>query len=286
MIGRSRPFFSFRCSQLQHMIQTRNMSVSHPYHLVTVSPWPLLMSFALLLLGLVICSWLTHRLTSFTYPILCFTLIGLITYQWFRDVIREAQGGFHTKVVQQGIYISFLIFLATEVMLFFSFFWAFFHSSLAPAIELGAVWPPVGLNAISTFGLPLFGTTLLLSSGFVLTWGHHALICNKKEEALIGIFASAFLGFIFTYAQYMEYNFSEFSIADSVFGSVFFITTGLHFVHVLAGAIFLVVSGLRLFFDNFTSEHHLGLEFAITYWHLVDVVWIALYIIFYWWGGV
>ena len=120
----------------------RNMSsVSHPYHIVNVSPWPILMSFAFLFFGLIICSWLTHRLTSFSYAILCLILMSLIAFQWFRDIVREAQGGFHTKIVQSGIYISFIIFLVTEVMLFFSFFWAFFHSSLAPAIELGCSWP-------------------------------------------------------------------------------------------------------------------------------------------------
>jgi cytochrome c oxidase subunit 3 len=207
-------------------IQTRNISVAHPYHLVTVSPWPLLMSFSFLFLGLIICSWLTHRLTSFAPVILCFSLMGLVVFQWFRDIVREAQGGSHTKVVQQGIYISFLLFLITEIMLFVSFFWCFLHSSLAPGIELGAIWPPVGISAIDTFSLPLFGTTLLLSSGFVLTYGHHSLVQGRKEEALIGIFGSAILGFLFTYAQYLEYNFAEFSISDSVFGSVFFLTTG------------------------------------------------------------
>lgn len=145
---------------------------------------------------------------------------------------------------------------------------------------------PVGLNAINTWSLPLFGTTLLLSSGFILTYGHHALICGKKEEALIGILISAILGFIFCYAQYMEYNYSEFSIADSVFGSVFFITTGLHFLHVICGATFLTISGIRLYLDNMTSEHHMGLEFAILYWHIVDIIWLLLFVIFYYWGGI
>ncbi len=119
-------------------------SLSHPYHIVDISPWPILMSFALLFFGLIICSWLTHRLTSWTYPIINLILIILISYQWFRDIIREGQGGYHTKKVQSGIYISFLVFLVTEVMLFFSFFWAFFHASLAPGIELGCTWPKIG----------------------------------------------------------------------------------------------------------------------------------------------
>lgn len=78
----------------------RNYTIlSHPYHLVTVSPWPLLMSFTLLFLGLIICSWLTHRLHNFYYPILSFLTLFFITYQWFRDIIRESQGGFHTKYI-------------------------------------------------------------------------------------------------------------------------------------------------------------------------------------------
>ena len=114
---------------------------SNPYHIVNVSPWPILMSISFLLLGLIISAWLTHRLTSISYVIICIILMGLVAMQWFRDIIREAQGGYHNKRVQQGIYISFIVFLVTEIMLFFSFFWAFFHASLAPAIELGCSWP-------------------------------------------------------------------------------------------------------------------------------------------------
>jgi cytochrome c oxidase subunit 3 len=191
----------------------------------------------------------------------------LIAYQWFRDVVREAQGGYHTRRVQRGILISFLIFLSTEIMLFVSFFWAFLHSSLSPAVELGCQWPPAGINAVNTWSLPLFGTCLLLSSGFILTYGHHALIKGNKDQALLGILGSIILGALFAYAQFKEYSFAEFTIADSVFGSVFYMTTGLHFIHVVAGVFFLSVSWIRLYLDNFTSEHHLGLEFAIFYWH-------------------
>lgn len=244
------------------------MSLAHPYHLVDVSPWPILMSFTLLLGAQVLVTWLTHKLTKPWYAQLTITLIVLITYQWFRDVVREAQGGFHTHRVQQGILISFLIFLTTEIMLFFSFFWAFFHSSLSPAVELGCQWPPMGLHAVNTWSLPLFGTCLLLSSGFILTLGHHALIQGDKDKALLGILGSVILGALFAFAQYQEYNFAEFTIADSVFGSVFYMTTGLHFLHVVAGVLFQSISGIRLYFDNMTSEHHIGLEFAIFYWHL------------------
>ena len=171
-------------------------------------------------------------------------------------------------------------------MLFLSFFWAFFHSSLSPSVELGCQWPPMGINAVNTWSLPLFGTSLLLSSGFILTLGHHALIEGEKDKALLGIIGSVLLGGLFAFAQYKEYCYAEFTIADSVFGSVFYMTTGLHFLHVVAGVLFLIISGIRLYMDNITSEHHLGLEFAIFYWHLVDIVWLAVYLFFYYWGGV
>lgn len=268
----------------ERMSKIRGMSTS-PYHLVDISPWPIIMSISFLFLALILCNWLTHKITRIEYPVLCTLLISLTLYQWFRDIVREGQGGYHTKIVQQGIFISFLIFLATEIMLFFSFFWAFFHSSLAPNVELGCVWPPLGLNAVSTWALPLFGTTLLLSSGFILTLGHHALIKGDKSIALFGILSSVILGALFAFAQFQEYTYAEFTIADSIFGSIFYLTTGLHFLHVVAGVVFLAISGLRLHLDNLTSEHHLGLEFAIFYWHLVDIVWLAVYIFFYYWGG-
>ena len=170
-------------------------------------------------------------------------------------------------------------------MLFFSFFWGFLHSSLSPAVELGCQWPPMGVAAVNTWSLPLFGSCLLLSSGFILTYGHHALMEGNKEEALLGVLGSIILGALFALTQSIEYNFAEFTIADSVFGSIFYMTTGLHFLHVVAGVIFLTISGIRLYKDNMTSEHHIGLEFAIFYWHLVDVVWLAVYALYYWWGG-
>lgn len=117
---------------------------SHPYHIVTISPWPILSSIGLLLTGLILCSWLNKKELNINYIILNILLFGLLFFQWFRDIIRESQGGYHTKKVQKGILISFIVFLITEIMLFVSFFWTFFHSSLAPAIELGCYWPVLG----------------------------------------------------------------------------------------------------------------------------------------------
>jgi len=66
---------------------------------------------------------------------------------WLRDIIREGKAGFHTKSVRKGIEIAFYLFLLSEVMIFFSIFWAYFHSSLNPSVEI-VYWPPLGINAV------------------------------------------------------------------------------------------------------------------------------------------
>jgi cytochrome c oxidase subunit 3 len=169
-------------------------------------------------------------------------------------------------------------------MLFSGFFWAFFHSSLSPSFELGAVWPPVGIHGVNPWSIPLLGSTVLLASGFFLTWGHHAFITGSKSNALIGLILTILLGIFFLFLQYNEYYNSEFTIADSVYSTVFYSTTSLHAFHVTIGVIFLTVSLYRIFSDSFTCEHHIGLETSIYYWHMVDIVWLALFIIFYIWG--
>lgn len=209
----------------------------------------------------------------------------MISYQWWRDVIREAKAGYHTTRVQKGILIGFLLFLLSEIMLFVSFFWAFFHSSLSPSIELGAYWPPEGINAVNPWAIPLLGSTVLLASGFILTLGHHALILGDKNLTIIMMIFTVLLGALFLFLQYNEYYYGEFTIADSVYGSVFYMTTGLHAIHVIVGVLFLFISLIRIYLDHYTTEHHIGFEFAIYYWHLVDVVWLLVFLIYYWWGS-
>jgi cytochrome c oxidase subunit 3 len=259
------------------------MTRLHPYHLVDVSPWPIILSFGLLTFATNLALWISG--TPLFDIFISIAIILLIAYQWWRDVIRESKGGYHTVKVQKGILIGFLLFLISEVMLFLSFFWTFFHSSLVVSVELGAFWPPVGINAVNVWALPLLGSTVLLASGFVLTLAHHALILGNKRITVINMFLTIILGLLFTYIQYNEYNFGEFTIADSVFGSIFYMTTGLHAIHVIVGALFLIICFIRILLDQFTTEHHLGYEFAIYYWHLVDVVWLLVFLIYYWWGS-
>jgi len=254
----------------------------HPYHLVDVSPWPILLSFSLLSLGFTVVKWLTHMGPTVYIQI---ALILLIAFQWWRDVIREAKAGYHTKKVQNGILIGFLLFLISEIMLFSSFFWAFFHSSLAPSIELGVQWPPEGINPVNTWAIPLLGSSVLVASGFILTIAHNAFLAGQKYLCLWMTFFTVLFGALFLFLQYNEYLYGEVTIADSVYGSVFYMTTGLHALHVIVGVLFLFISYLRILYDHFTIEHHLCFEFAIYYWHLVDVVWLFVFVVYYWWGS-
>lgn len=184
------------------------------------------------------------------------------------------------------------MFIASEVMFFFAFFWGFFHSSLDPVVELGCVWPPVGIKTIAPFGYSaLFGTTLLLLSGCAITVSHHSFMLQKEKIedsfflSLIFLLFTIVLGSAFTVFQYIEYKDTNFNISDSVYGSTFFLTTGFHGFHVLIGTLFLFVQFLRVFTMQIGPKHFVGFESAIWYWHFVDVVWLFVYSSIYLWGS-
>ena len=192
--------------------------------------------------------------------------------------------GNHTTIVQKGLNLGFILFVASEVMFFVSIFWAYFHSSLAPTVDLGSVWPPAGIEPLNPFEIPLLNTILLLSSGATVTYAHHSLIQGNRAGTIYGLIATILLAIAFTSLQGYEYVNAGFTIADSAYGSTFFIATGFHGLHVLIGTIFLLVSLFRIISYHFTDHHHVGLEVSILYWHFVDIVWLFLYIAVYLWA--
>jgi cytochrome c oxidase subunit 3 len=217
--------------------------------------------------------------------------LGLITiiysmYVWWRDVIREGTfQGHHTFAVQRGLRYGMLLFIVSEVMFFFAFFWAFFHSSLAPTVELGAVWPPKGVEVLDPWQIPFLNTVILLSSGASVTWAHHAILAGEKAQATYSLVITVALAVLFTAFQVSEYLEAPFTIADSVYSSTFFVATGFHGFHVFVGTIFLAICLGRVLQNHFTRQHHFGFEAAAWYWHFVDVVWLFLFVTIYWWGG-
>ncbi len=258
--------------------------VNHPYHLVDESPWPLLSAVAGIGITTGLLKWFNEK--SLNILLLSLFILFLIRYQWWRDISREASyQGLHRFIVENGIRLGIILFIVSEVIFFLSFFWAFFHRRLCPNIELGNRWPPLGVIPFNPLAVPFLNTVILLSSGVSVTWAHHAIICGIHNQASYSLVLTIILGAYFTVVQGIEYHEARFSLADSVYGRTFFVATGFHGLHVLVGTLFLIVSYYRLTLGLFSRQHHFGFEASAWYWHFVDVVWLFLYLVVYWWGG-
>ena len=255
----------------------------HPYHIVDPRPWPFTGAFGAFLTASGLSGWL-HKFDK-DLIILGLLLISLTIIQWWRDVRREATYlGKHTSKVENGLRLGMLLFIVSETSLFFSFFWAFFHSSLRPNIEIGSSWTPARLNTIDPFGVPLLNTTLLLSRGATITWAHISILSSCHTQAHVSFACTVLLGLVFTRLQVIEYTYSRFTMADSIYGRTFYLATGFHGVHVLVGTLFIVTIWGRHLLRHFSRTHHFGFEASAWYWHFVDVVWLFLFISIYWWG--
>nr|AOY39739.1 cytochrome c oxidase subunit 3 [Scolytinae sp. BMNH 1043123] len=260
------------------------MHKNHPFHLVDYSPWPLLGSFStfIMLMGFI----KMFNYSEYTLLTIGMTANSIIMYQWWRDITRESTfQGNHTMKVCKGLRWGMILFITSEVFFFIAFFWAFLHSSLSPSMEIGLNWPPKGIETFNPLEIPLLNTLILLSSGLTITWAHHSLMENNYSQTIISLTMTVLLGIYFSILQSFEYIEAPFSIADSAYGTTFFMTTGLHGMHVIVGTSFLTVCLFRLKNNHFSSIHHFGFEAAAWYWHFVDVVWLCLYLLMYWWSG-
>jgi heme/copper-type cytochrome/quinol oxidase subunit 3 len=258
----------------------------HPYHLVDVSPWPVVGAFSAFMTA--IGAAMSMHSYNFGPSLLMFGFISLLytMFVWWRDVVREATfEGHHTSIVQIGLRYGMILFIVSEICFFAAFFWAFFTASLSPNIEIGSVWPPKGIHVFNPWQVPLLNTLILVLSGVTITWSHHAILAGLRKQAIISLALTVFLGLTFTALQVMEYVEATFNISDGIYGSTFFMATGFHGAHVIIGTLFLIVCLVRLIKYHFTAKHHFGFEAAAWYWHFVDVVWLFLFVTIYWWGG-
>lgn len=204
---------------------------------------------------------------------------------WFRDVTTEGTYlGNHTLAVQRGLNLGIGLFIVSEALFFFAIFWTYFHTSLSPIIEVGAHWPPFGIDSINPFELPLLNTIILLASGVAVTYGHHSLIEGNRDGSLIGSIITVILAVLFTILQGIEYAVSSFTISDGTYGSIFFFGTGFHGFHVMIGTAFITAGLWRIYAYHVTDNHHLGVESSILYWHFVDIIWLILFVCIYYWG--
>jgi cytochrome c oxidase subunit 3 len=266
---------------------------NHPYHILPPSVWPLIGATSALAFFGGMVMWM-HENPYGTYLLLA-GLLGIVftMFSWWSDVVREAHSGDHTPVVQLHLRYGMILFIASEVMFFVAWFWAYFNGALFPsAVEsVGGTWPPEGMHVLDPFGWPLFNTMVLLCSGTTVTWAHHSLIHGDRDGLIKGLWATIALGLLFTSVQAYEYAHAPFRFAGEVseganiYGSAFMMATGFHGFHVIIGTIFLIVCLIRAYRGHFTPRQHFGFEAAAWYWHFVDVVWLFLFIAVYVWGG-
>jgi cytochrome c oxidase subunit 3 len=271
----------------------------HDYHLVDPSPWPAIGSISAFIMAVGAIAWMHKMFPAASLVFAAGTLGVLYTmFSWWRDIINEAEhAGYHTRVVQISHRYGMILFIASEVMFFVAWFWAYFNTALFPADAqqflrydlIGHVWPPAAsANFKGTFDpwhLPLLNTLILLTSGTTVTWAHHALLHNDRKGLINGLWLTIILGATFTGVQAYEYLHAAFTYSGHIYGATFFMATGFHGAHVLIGTTFLIVCLIRAYRGHFTPTHHLGFEFCAWYWHFVDVVWLFLFAAIYVWGA-
>jgi len=260
--------------------------LKQPYYLPDPSPWPILggLGGLLLVLGII---FVAHY---GSYIILLAGIAVLITTMafWWRDVVRESSTpDLQSPIVRLGMRYGMMLFIASEVMFFVGFFWAFFNFALFPDVQGNGqtVWPPAGIETFDPFHLPFLNTMILLLSGCTVTWAHHALLENDRKAMIQALGLTILLGMSFTMFQAIEYSDAPFKFTGGVYPSTFFMATGFHGFHVMVGTTFLIVCWFRARAGQFTPERHFGFEAAAWYWHFVDVVWLFLFTGIYWWGA-
>ncbi len=264
--------------------------VTHPYHLVNPSKWPILTAFSTMLL-LVGAAFALHKHAAGLPMVFAgFAAVVACVFFWWRDVIREGiHDHAHTKAVSLGLRYGMVLFITSEVMFFVAFFWAYFGAAFFPKLPLediwaikDGVWPPANIIPFDPFDLPFMNTLILLLSGTTVTWAHHALLEGNMRDVIRGLACTVALGVFFSICQAFEYSHAAFGLQDGKYAATFYLATGFHGIHVMIGTAFLAVMLVRAKNGTLDPKQHLGFEFAAWYWHFVDVVWLFLFVGIYW----
>ena len=276
-----------------------------PYYFVPApSKWPVLAGMSMLLTLIGASAWINGTSWGPIANAAGILSLIIVLYNWFGDAIAESEGGLYNKRIDTSFRWSMSWFIFSEVMFFSAFFGALFYARVITLPELGDIehkilWPdfsaqwgntPGGtienFTKMGPFPIPTINTALLLASGVTLTISHHALRAGNRSKTAVWLFLTILLGAIFMGFQAYEYihAYSDLNLklTSGIYGSTFFMLTGFHGFHVTLGAIMLSVVLYRIMRGHFTPDHHFAFEGAAWYWHFVDVVWLALYVVVYW----
>ena len=199
----------------------------HDYHLVNPSPWPAVGATGAFIMAVGAIRWMHGA--NLAIMLIGAAIVLYTMFMWWRDVIKEAHEGDHTPVVSLHLRYGMLLFIASEVMFFVAWFWAFFDSSLftGEAIQAarteatGGVWPPKGIDVFNPWHLPLVNTLILLTSGTTVTWAHHALLNNDRQGLKWGLICTIALGVLFTSIQAYEYSHAAFAFSRDNGGNIY-----------------------------------------------------------------
>jgi cytochrome c oxidase subunit III len=174
-----------------------------------------------------------------------------------------------------GPVLGMVIFVASEAMFFATFFGAYFT-----IYSVNPVWPPAGVPHLER-GLATVLTVLLVASSVTLQIGVRAIRRDRTRTMLVWLGLTILLGAGFLGLQLYDYSLLGFGVRDGIFGSLFYVMTGLHMAHVFGGVVFLVLVLVQGLGGQLTHAHHDSMEAGSIYWHFVDVVWICLFTTFY-----
>jgi cytochrome c oxidase subunit III len=257
----------------------------HDFYIPAGSIWPPLSCFGAGLMAFGFVGHLHFQPAVIGNSLMAFGLLLILiaALQWFLEMTYSARVRGFTKgavplVQDLGQRYGMIFFIVSEIMFFSAFFAGYFYLRAH-----NPEWPPANILKIPV-ELPLLATLLLLTSGATVTWAHHALLNNRRSEAILATKLTWLLGVIFLGVQAYEYHHlvtEGMGLSSGVFGSVFYMITGFHGFHVFIGSLMLMWVHWRLHKGEFSRHHHFYFEAAAWYWHFVDVVWIGLFLFIY-----
>jgi cytochrome c oxidase subunit 3 len=280
------------------------LATVNTYYLPRASRWPLTGACALLLTTTGAATWLNHGSVG---PYILAAGMALLVYMffgWFGTVIRESEAGLYNKQVELSYRWAMGWFIFSETMFFAAFFAVLFYMRWHAVPDLASgdtaelwpgfkgSWPATGPGIEGTLipmhasGIPLINTLILLTSAATLVWARWGLQKGARAQLKLGLFLTVGLGIVFLCLQvsehYHAYTALDLKLGSGAYGATFFMLTGFHGLHVAVGATILSVILVRSMQGDFTPDDHFAFQAASWYWQFVDVVWLLLFVLVYW----
>nr|AHA41639.1 cytochrome c oxidase subunit 3 [Acavomonas peruviana]AHA41680.1 cytochrome c oxidase subunit 3 [Acavomonas peruviana] len=259
----------------------------HPFHLVDPSPWPIILAFFAFSLSVWLVNYINRYSYSFVYSFYVFLFFGATMFFWFRDIIRESTfEQRHSQKVESNLLFGLSLFVLSEFLIFSGFFWGYFHNALSPGPKTFCSWPQPGIQMPEGFwGLGPIITVVLLSSALTFSNALYSLKKSNRRMVYLGFYFTIILGLLFFFLQGYEFLFGHFTISDGVYGSLFYMTTGLHGFHVFVGLVMIFVGLYRWISEHYQVDNYISLYCIEIYWHFVDFIWVFVFLIYYVWGN-